>query len=96
MKSKNSRLAPALLNVSEPADGAAPIEAMAPWQQVALLRHQQRTGDARRQEISPRLKLRGDRVHLRALRAAETTAWGDTNFFELDRSIIRHQLMTGA
>jgi hypothetical protein len=73
---------------------ALPIEEQAPWEQVATL-HQQQTKQPRVNTIAPRLQLRGDRVYLRALRAAEMTAWGDTSFFPADRTIVSRHLTIG-
>lgn len=68
---------------------------LAPWEQVATLQQQRRSVPPPA-PVAPRLQLRGDRAFLRALRAAEMTAWGDTTFFPIDRSIIRRRLTTGS
>lgn len=60
-----------------------------PWKQVRLLRQSQH--DAGSLAAFPLLELRGDRAYLRALRAAELTAWEGGPSAETGR-FIRRQL----
>jgi hypothetical protein len=60
-----------------------------PWKQVRLLRQSQH--DPGSPAAFPLLELRGDRAYLRALRAAELTAWEDGPSAETGR-FIRRQL----
>jgi hypothetical protein len=60
-----------------------------PWKQVRLLRQSQH--DPGSPAAFPLLELRGDRAYLRALRAAELTAWEGGPSAETGR-FIRRQL----
>lgn len=80
-----------VVHAAEPAADLTPglpgaIEKLAPWQQVGLL-HQHRRKAVPPTILAPRLTLRGDRADLRALRAAEMTAWGDITVSPADRPI---------
>jgi hypothetical protein len=83
---------------NQPADAnAAPapltsVEELAPWEQLA---RQIEDTSHPASAAAPRVQLRGDRAFLRALRAAEMTAWGDTAFFPADRSIVLQRLTNG-
>lgn len=52
------------------------LKQLPPWQQLRLLR-QRRPRSCPADGGYPTLELRGDRAYLRALRAAELTAWED-------------------